>query len=89
MHERSSNAESWIVDDLPSAPASGGDDDETLSEALEVAEKNPHAAALGRLGGIKGGRMRALRLSAEQRSSIARKAAEARWRRERTLAEDE
>ncbi len=44
--------------------------------------KNPAAVALGRLGGKKGGKARAARLSAEQRSEIARKAAEARWSRE-------
>jgi hypothetical protein len=37
------------------------------------------AAALGRLGGLKGGKARALKLTAEQRTEIARKAAQARW----------
>lgn len=43
--------------------------------------KNPHAVALGRLGGKKGGPARAAKLTAEQRSEIARKAAAARWKR--------
>jgi hypothetical protein len=43
--------------------------------------KNPHAAALGRLGGLKGGRARAKTLSADERRAIARKAARARWTR--------
>ena len=43
-------------------------------------EKNPAAVALGRLGGKKGGKARAAKLSAEERSAIARKAAQARWR---------
>jgi hypothetical protein len=43
--------------------------------------KNPHAAALGRLGGLKGGYARADALSAEERRVIARKAAHARWRK--------
>lgn len=42
-------------------------------------EKNPHAAALGRLGGKKGGPARAMRLSAERRIEIARQAAQTRW----------
>ncbi len=42
-------------------------------------EKNPAAVALGRLGGQKGGKARAAKLTAEQRSEIARKAATARW----------
>ncbi len=41
--------------------------------------KNPAAVALGRLGGKKGGKARAEKLTAGERSSIARKAAEARW----------
>ena len=44
-------------------------------------EKNPAAVALGRLGGKKGGPARARNLSKKRRSEIARKAAEARWRR--------
>ena len=42
-------------------------------------KKNPHAVALGRLGGLKGGNSRAKKLTKEQRSEIARKAARARW----------
>ena len=41
--------------------------------------KNPHAVALGRLGGKKGGVARAEKLSPEQRSEIARKASRTRW----------
>jgi hypothetical protein len=45
--------------------------------------KNPAAVALGRLGGKKGGRARAERLTPEQRSEIAKRAAAARWKRDR------
>ena len=41
--------------------------------------KNPYAAALGRLGGRKGGKARARALSPKRRSDIAKKAARARW----------
>ena len=41
--------------------------------------KNPHAVALGRLGGLKGGTARAEALSPRKRSQIAAKAAKARW----------
>ena len=41
--------------------------------------KNPAAVALGRLGGKKGGKARAMKLSAERRTEIARKAAMVRW----------
>ena len=41
--------------------------------------KDPAAVALGRMGGLKGGRARAQALTKEQRAEIARKAASARW----------
>jgi hypothetical protein len=43
------------------------------------AGKNPHAVALGKLGGEKGGRARAKNLSAKRRKQIAKMAASARW----------
>jgi hypothetical protein len=56
------------------------------SERIEVLhrralprEPNPHAAALGRLGGLKGGPARAAALSARRRRAIAKAAARARW----------
>jgi hypothetical protein len=45
--------------------------------------KNQHAAALGRLGGLKGGPARAARLTARERRESARKAALARWANKR------
>jgi hypothetical protein len=41
--------------------------------------RDPAAVALGRKGGLKGGRARADKLTAEQRSEIARAAATTRW----------
>lgn len=43
--------------------------------------KNPAAVALGRLGGLKGGKARAASLSKKDRSAIAKKAAQARWKK--------
>lgn len=43
------------------------------------AEKDPAAVALGRKGGLKGGKARAAKMTAEERSEAARKAAAARW----------
>jgi hypothetical protein len=43
--------------------------------------KNPAAVALGRLGGLKGGKARAKKLSKKERYSIASKAADARWKK--------
>ena len=42
-------------------------------------KKNPHAVALGKMGGSKGGKIRAAKLTAERRSEIARKAVLTRW----------
>ncbi|HQU79393.1 MAG TPA: hypothetical protein PLU47_07990 [Azonexus sp.] len=44
-------------------------------------EKNKAAQELGRLGGLKGGAARAKKLTAEERSEIAKKAAAARWKK--------
>lgn len=45
-----------------------------------TSDKNPAAVALGRLGGLKGGKARAQKLSAKTRREIAQKAAKARWK---------
>ena len=44
-----------------------------------VKVKNPAAVALGKLGGSKGGKIRAGRLSDERKREIAQQAAKARW----------
>jgi hypothetical protein len=49
---------------------------------VEEPKKDPAAVELGRRGGKKGGKARAEKLTPEQRSEIAKKAAEARWRRQ-------
>lgn len=49
------------------------------AEDLLESQKDPAAVALGRKGGLKGGRARANSLSAEQRTEIAKRAAAARW----------
>lgn len=41
--------------------------------------KDPAAVALGRKGGLKGGKARAASLNADERIEIAKKAAAARW----------
>lgn len=52
-----------------------------------VEGKNPAAVALGKLGASKGGKARAEKLTPEQRSEIARKAAKARWAKKRQREE--
>ena len=49
-----------------------------IEQAIEEG-KNPAAVALGRLGGLKGGKARAAKLSPKKRKEIAKKAALARW----------
>jgi hypothetical protein len=51
----------------------------TSTGVVASGDKNPHAAALGRLGGLKGGRARAEALTPSQRRRIASRAAKARW----------
>ena len=62
--------------------------EQTIGEKLDGsplpdpnAGKNPAAVALGKLGGQKGGKARAEALSPRKRSAIAKKAAQARWRK--------
>ncbi len=57
-------------------------DDSTAEKILDKAVeegKNPATVLLGRLGGLKGGKARAAKLSAKERSRIAKIAAQARW----------
>ena len=73
MHNQSSKEDD--VNQLAAnivSQATGENDD-------EKPPKNPAAVALGRLGGLKGGKARAAKLSPEQRSEIAKKAALAMW----------
>lgn len=55
--------------------------DEDKPKEPEQSTKNPAAVELGRLGGLKGGKARAEKLTEEQRKEIARIAAQARWKK--------
>ena len=60
--------------------ATGDAPDEQAAETpADDDGKNPAAVALGRLGGLKGGKARAEKLTAKERSDIARAAATKRW----------
>jgi hypothetical protein len=56
---------------------------QVLARHHRTVEANPYAAALGRLGGLRGGPARAAALSRERRRDIARLAARRRWSRPR------
>lgn len=58
------------TDSAPDAPA-----------VKKPVKKNVAAVALGRKGGLKGGKARAAKLTSGERSAIAKKAAGARWAR--------
>lgn len=53
--------------------------DRPILQPEERHNKNPAAVELGRLGGLRGGKARAAKLTAEQRKEIAKKAARTRW----------
>lgn len=53
---------------------------ESLPDVLKTKDgENAYAVALGRLGGLKGGRARATNLTSKRRLEIAKKAVQARW----------
>jgi len=59
-------------------------EDEPVQDSAEIElvdGKNPAAVTLGRLGGLKGGKARAQKLSPERRREIAQKAAQKRWQK--------
>ncbi len=53
---------------------------EAEPEIPEDTGKDPAAIALGRKGGLKGGKARAAKMTQEERSGAARKAAQVRWK---------
>lgn len=77
---------------MPKSPRRSRDPDQLAKLIMDIASgqvelprtgdgKNPAAVALGRKGGLKGGRARAEKLSPRARSEIARIAAASRWKR--------
>jgi hypothetical protein len=58
--------------------ATGEADDEPIAST-----KDPAAVALGRRGGLKGGKARAAKMTPEERTASARRAAESRWSQSR------
>mgnify|MGYP001585173130 CR=1 FL=1 len=66
------------LNEIPPSIVSEATEENTPESTIKT--KNPHAVALGRLGGKKGGKARAEKLTAKQRLEIAKKAAQARWK---------
>jgi hypothetical protein len=67
---RDPNARAFAIGELATSEAAPEPEDEG---------KNPAAVALGRAGGLKGGKARAAKMSKAARSASAKKAARARW----------
>jgi hypothetical protein len=80
MPERSSNKRPRDLNQLAAKIIEVATEGEIPLEST----KNPAAVALGRLGGQKGGRARANKLTAERRQEIAKRAAAKRWGAGRT-----
>jgi hypothetical protein len=51
-----------------------------VEDTAKDSGKDPAAVALGRKGGLKGGKARAESMTPEERSAAAKRAAEARWK---------
>ena len=85
------NRRAWeIVQEATGAKPKLGDEDTAAIIETAIREgKDPAAVLLGRKGGRKGGKARAAKLTAEERSQIARRAAEVRWARKDQLAAKE
>jgi len=77
MPERSRKRPADLNRLAASIVADSTDEDDT--DELADDGKDPAAVALGRKGGLKGGKARAAKLTPEQRSEIAKRAAQARW----------
>jgi hypothetical protein len=77
MPKRSRKKKSRDINVLASQVVEEATGESTPGEGNTI--KNPAAVALGRLGGLKGGKARANKLTPEQRRVIARRAAQARW----------
>ncbi len=83
MHERSSKRDIAqnalrVVEEAIGSPLKS-EAKKPLPFPVRPKKKNPAAVTLGKLGGVKGGRARAAKLSAEERKAIAQRAAKARW----------
>lgn len=76
---RPSIAAKEILEEFKEAPA------KILEFPTPVRVKNPAAVALGKLGGSKGGNIRAAKLSPVTRKAIAQQAAKARWAKDKIV----
>ncbi|MDZ4724253.1 MAG: hypothetical protein SGI97_10175 [candidate division Zixibacteria bacterium] len=81
MQKRLSKKKKLDLNELASSITEQATSDQPEEVEPVDPDKNPAAVALGRLGGLKGGKVRAKNMTKEQRSQAARKAAQARWKK--------
>lgn len=77
--KRTTDVNALAAEIVAKATGDEPDNPEAAEPKEQQPEKNPAAVELGRLGGLKGGKARAKKLTPEQRSEIAKRAAAARW----------
>lgn len=77
MPKRSSKDENELAKSIVDEIIKETESDEWCTTLI----KNPAAVALGKLGGLKGGKARAASLTPERRKEIATKAAKTRWKK--------
>lgn len=79
MPKRTSKKQPSDVNLLASSIVRAATEQKPAADAIP--KKNPAAVILGRLGGLKGGKARAKSLTPRERSKIARRAAQIRWKK--------
>jgi len=82
MPKRSSKDENELAKSIVDQIIAETECEGPTTESLTRLEKNPAAVALGKLGGLKGGKARAASLTPERRKEIAIKAAKKRWKKD-------
>ncbi len=80
MPDRSRKRRPVDLNALAASIVADATDEDEPAEPADT--RDPAAVALGRKGGLKGGRARAEKLTPEQRSEAARQAARGRWKQE-------
>jgi hypothetical protein len=81
MYKRKKKESDFAINAFRVVQEATGQKEPEPEKPLNTKGKNPNAVALGRLGGLKGGKARANSMTPEQRKEIAKKAAKARWGR--------
>ncbi len=82
-HKRKPKADENQVAKFILDTVTGEADQATPADPPAADGKNPAAVALGRLGGLKGGKARAAKMTKAQRVATAKRAAAARWGKKR------